>query len=105
MQKYTAGHMRTLVESISDPKSYVFGDSAYGEFNKIIFAASTNTFPLTLDEEYLYSQQRIIVENAFGKLKGKFRRFESRIVNEIQKKSINSIMSILWIHNFIIDNN
>jgi hypothetical protein len=96
--------MRTLIESIGDDELYVLGDSAYGGFKKIIVAATSNANLLTSYEEFRYSQQRIVVENAFGRLKGKFKRLESRLINGHSTKSINSIKAIMWIHNFIINN-
>ena len=42
-------------------------------------------------------------EHAFGRFKGKFRYFQSRIVNGEREKSIKIIKSAMWLHNFIID--
>ncbi|KAF7685358.1 hypothetical protein CDIK_3893 [Cucumispora dikerogammari] len=74
---YRGLHTRTLIESISDPEFYVIEDFAYSRFNKIRFAASTKNLFLTPDKEYLYFQQRIVVENSFGRFKEKFKPLKS----------------------------
>ncbi|KAI5154528.1 hypothetical protein ENBRE01_3403, partial [Enteropsectra breve] len=102
---YRGSNLRNLVEGISDDFCYVLGDSAFSGFENIKTCSSTASVPLTPEEQYNLSKQRIIVENAFGRFKGKFKRFEHRILKGDRNKYIIIVKAAMWLHNFIIDNN
>ena len=96
--------LKVLIENIEDENCFVIGDSAYAGLRKIKVCRSILSNPLTSEEEYEMSKQRIIVENAFGRLKGKFKLLDGKIINGDKNKYIKAIKGIFFIHNFIIDN-
>lgn len=101
---YRCSNLRNLVERISDDTCYVIADSAFGGFENMRTCLSTAADPLTSVDEYNLSRQRIVVENAFGRFKGKFKRFNSEILNGEKPKYIRIVKCGMWIHNFIIEN-
>jgi len=96
--------MRNCIENLPE-EYFVLGDAAFMGLRNIRVAHSTAEFPLTSEEEYNLKRQRIIVENAFGLFKGKFKRFAGRVINGHTNNSIKTIKVAFWLHNFIIDNN
>ncbi|KAI5153051.1 hypothetical protein ENBRE01_3115 [Enteropsectra breve] len=101
---YRGSNLRNAIERISDPRCYVLGDFAFSGFKKIKTCTSTIAVPLSSEEEYELSRQRIIIENAFGRFKGKFKRFDTRVLNGNKERYITIIKSSMWLHNFIIIN-
>ncbi|KAI5154611.1 hypothetical protein ENBRE01_3427 [Enteropsectra breve] len=101
---YRSSNLRNLIEGITDDSCYAVGDSAFSGCSKIQICASTIASPLTDAAAYNLSKQRIIVENAFGRFKGKFKRFETRIRKGDKISYAKIIKAAMWIHNFIIDN-
>ncbi|KAI5154607.1 hypothetical protein ENBRE01_3423, partial [Enteropsectra breve] len=101
---YRGSQLRNLIEAISDNTCFVVGDSAFSGCHKIQICASTVATPLSDAEAYNLSKQRIVIENAFGRFKGKFKRFETRILKGDRDRYAKIIKAAMWIHNFIIDN-
>ena len=91
------------IEAIDEENTYVLGDSAFGNFRNIRITSWTTRNDFENTVLHSYKTQRVTSEHAFGRFKGKFRYFQSRIVNGEREKSIKIIKSAMWLHNFIID--
>jgi hypothetical protein len=102
---YRTSNLRTLIESIDPQEACVLGDPAFSGFLNIKSTYSTQNNPLTEEEAWLLSRQRIVVENTFGLLKNKFTILNKRILNGSEENGIRLVKSIFWLHNFIINNN
>ena len=48
-------------------------------------------------------RQRVVVENAFGLFKGKFKRFNVAVKNGDSLKNVRVLKCAIFIHNFLID--
>ena len=101
---YRISNLRNLIEDIDDPHIFIVGDPAFRGFERIRTAISTNNEPLTPFLESSLSKQRIKVENAFGLFKGKFKRFNGRVLKGGEEKNIDYIKCAFFIHNWIINN-
>ncbi|KAI5154004.1 hypothetical protein ENBRE01_3291, partial [Enteropsectra breve] len=96
---YRGSNLRNLVERITDDSVYVLADSAFSGFPKIRTCTSSVAVPLSAHEQYNLAKQWIVVENAFGRFKGKFKRFEMRIRNGEKSRYVTIIKAAMWIHN------
>ena len=96
-------NIRDKIENIADSSVFIIGDSAFSSFSNIKITESTRSNPITQDESYKLKQQRILVENAFGLFKGKFKRFDVRNINGEKNKNMRIFLSAIWIHNFLIN--
>ena len=93
-------------ESLIIPGGVLLGDSAYAESNFLVppFKDYGNLSAKQLKFNYLHSSTRIVVENAFGLLKCRFRRlkfFESPNFGFIS----NCIVAACILHNICIAEN
>lgn len=99
---YRTSALRELIEQLIDTPYCVVGDPAFCGFNGI-------EIPDRMNSQSIYTQElgksRIIVENAFGLLKNKFRILTRRIDNGIVPNRIKMVLGIMWLHNYIIDKN
>ena len=94
----------TADESVIIPGGVLLGDSAYAESNFLVppFKDYGNLSEKQLRINYLHSSTRMVVENAFGLLKCRFRRlkfFESPKIGFI------SIVACCVLHNICISEN
>lgn len=92
---------RKLDLLLNDTEFFIVGDSAFKGMSNI---KSTNQNPISEEELNLLIKIRVIVENAFGMFKMKFKRFNYRIFNGTSLKSHKILCSSFFIHNFIIEN-
>lgn len=94
-----------LIRERVPERYFILGDGAFSGFERIKITESTRSHPISIEESIKLIRQRIIVENAFGLFKNKFKRFDVRSYGGQRIKNIKILLSSLWVHNFIIDNN
>lgn len=99
---YTDSSLRRLVEQLEETPHCVVGDSVFNGFNGIGIPGRED---LGTHYDRELGKSRIIVENAFGLLKNKFKILTKRIDNGIAPYRIKMVLGIMWLHNFMIDKN
>lgn len=86
-------------------QNFLLGDSAYPCLNWLICPFKDNG-SLTLNKKifnYRHSATRIVIENAFGLLKGRFRRLKYFENNDL-KFIVKCIVAAAVLHNICLDN-
>lgn len=82
---------------------HVIGDSAYGLQTHLIVPYRDNN-NLSVQQKafnYKHSANRMVVENAFGILKMKFPRVQSKLMTQRWSKAVLIVLSCMQLHNFI----
>ena len=81
----------------------IVGDQAYRGYEKIVIPGiSENTNIRNYSTEP--GKQRIIVENAFGLFKGKFKRFYFKSYNGSSENFSKLFIASVVVHNLLLDN-
>jgi len=87
--------------------TFIIGDSAYASLSWLVpsFRDNGHLTPQQKDFTFLHSSTRIVVERAFGYLKGRFRRI--KYFNEYRQMLFitNTIVCACILHNYYIDEN
>jgi len=87
--------------------TFIIGDSAYASLSWLVppFRDNGHLTPQQKDFNFLHSSTRIVVERAFGYLKGRFRRI--KYFNEYRQMPFitNTIVCACILHNYCIDEN
>eukprot|EP01135_Chromosphaera_perkinsii_P009793 Nk52_evm15s1892 gene=Nk52_evmTU15s1892 len=99
--------LKTFVENLAGTKYYIVGDNGYVGNNNCLTPFRKGQI---VGEDLLYkdsynfhqSQQRIIIECAFGRLTKKFRIFKSASEFDLEK-ALEIILTGACLHNFAID--
>ena len=94
--------LRDKIESYPQ-RYFCVADSAFSGFNNVLATISTTSNYISNEDLYELGKQRVVVENAFGLLKNKFKRLKYPVNNANLKKIVKIFYSALWLHNFIID--
>ena len=96
--------LKEKIFAINDPSSYILGDKAFQGIGNIQITETTRAIPRDESTSVNLRKQRIVVENAFGLFKNKFKRFDVRSYQGEKIKNIKILLSCIWLHNFIIEN-